>query len=130
MAKRDPVTSYARNAGLQSALEGVTPYQVPGAYASNVKDGKKPGEQVAGLKAHQVPGAYSNVGGGSAPGEQGQGLSVGATQPETGEKGSTGGSGSYPMSKNAAWSAGFEDGIELAALEHAIEDGTFDDEAE
>ena len=71
MAKRDPVTSYARKAGLQSALEGVTPYQAPGAYISNVKDGKKPGEQVAGLSAHQVPGAYSNIGGGTAPGEQG-----------------------------------------------------------
>jgi hypothetical protein len=105
-------------------LEGVTPYQVPGSYITNVKDGKKPGEQVAGLSSHQVPGAYvSNVKDGGKPGEQGQGLSVGATQPETGETGSTGGSGTYPMSKNAAWEAGFADGLELAALEQSIIDG-------
>lgn len=129
MAKKDPVTSYsaARGAGVMSAMKGVDPYQVPGDYISNVKDGKKPGEQVAGMKAWQVNGAYSNVGGGSAPGEQGKGLAAAASQPESGEKGNTGGSGEYPMSKNAAWMAGFDKVAEVIALEDELIYGSDED---
>jgi len=119
--KKDPVSSYARNAGIAAARSGVTPYAVPGKYITNTSGGGEPVVSTAGPEARQVPGAYvSNVKNGATPGEQGIGDSSSASQPETGEKGSTGASGEYPMSKNAAWDAGVNEGIAMAAVDIGI----------